>query len=239
MTRNWNFGKTIKNLLLVAEFIILRLCQQIIGVALSKIPSMYPEDHCVFFFWKKVCVHFLVRKLSKKNLNFWEYVFGRVVVTALYMCGGFFQNKMFFWEIKDFPKLFLDVERLYWGRLLKNFAVALLPKLSACAKEVFAGQFFWKKNNLFNNFCVLSQKKFIVCQKYFSMVAAIAIQMSWGISFGKNRTPEKLCIFKKFSGFSAKCLWTIVKRFSADLPHLHCTCADDFFWIIYNFIQIF
>ena len=44
--------------------------------------------------------------------------------------------------------MFLDVEWKDYGRLLKNFAVALLPVLSACAENLFGGNFFWERNNL-------------------------------------------------------------------------------------------
>ena len=159
-------------------------------------------------FWNKVCVHLFVRKLSKRNLNFWWYVFWRVVVPALYMCRVFYLKKMFFWKRNDFPKLFLEVERMDYGRLLKDFELAHLPVLFACTEELFGGQFFWKKNNLVINFCVLSQKNFIVCQKYFRMVAAIAVQKSRGTSMGRNPIPEKLCNSKTVFGIWVNCLRT-------------------------------
>ena len=135
--------------------------------------------------------------------------------------------------------MFLEVERMDYGRLLKDFEVAHLPVLFACTEELFGGQFFWKKNNLVINFCVLSQKNFIVCQKFFRMVAAIAVQKSRGTSMGRNPIPEKLCNFKIVSGFSENCLWTIAKNISAELPHLLCNGADDFFLLKYKDIRFF
>ena len=85
----------------------------------------------------------------------------------------------------------------------------------------------------------MSQKKFVVCQKYFRMVAAIAVQMSRGTPMGRNPIPEKLCNFKIVSGFSSNCLWTNSRNVSAELPHLHCSGADDFFWMKYKDIRFF
>ena len=136
--------------------------------------------------------------------------------------------------------MFLDVEWKHYGRLLKIFAVAHLPVVSACAEVLFGGKFSWERKNLVTTFCVLSQKKFVVCQKYFRMVAAIAVKMSRGAPMGRNPIPEKLCNFKIVSGFSANCLWTNARNISAELPHLHCSGADDvFFWMKYKDIRFF
>ena len=112
---------------------------------------------------------------------------------------------------------------------VERFCRSAVASAFCVCRETFWGTICLKTINLVFMFCVLSQKKFGVCQKYFKMVVVMAVQMSRGTFMGRNPIPEKLCIFKIVSGFSANCLWTNAKNISAELPHLHCNGADDFF----------
>ena len=53
-----------------------------------------------------------------------------------------------FQKRKWLSKKYLDVERMDYWRLLKDFAAAHLPVLSACAEKLFGGQFVWKRLTL-------------------------------------------------------------------------------------------
>ena len=170
---------------------------------------------------------FIISDSDRKNIEFRQSIFGRVVKTAFYVCIRTFWQKLLSFSERYKLLLLSDLQRNFFWILSKLIGEVLKTAIYGPIGYFEQKGFLWKLLRCFCLLWSLSKRYLTICREIFGGVVKTAFWESMPYFSGKT-----FCLWKKCTCFGSFRYWAnkfrpLVEKFSAGLRQPLSMCPED------------